>query len=527
MLFRSDSTPAIRAHKVYDAALGAWTVLDKALISSITYSELRNLARNTGLTQGSWFKITDKSNALALAITISKVQYVDNNNNFIIDDLAASATYVVNSQNLLIDDVNGVWDSENNKLKFSFSEVGQDSNHFENFLMFGRSGINFIKIKIKNLISSVQGNSIKWNKGIFFDFLKELRGQYDVEGGIVSKTKHDTDKAALQKNIDNVSASNQSILSLAKTYTDGEVTNKNIYGKTFPVPVTGGTSSDIRQGDTLFAIILKFNHWIKKLSFANGISLSRNFSSSKTGKVNNNDTVESAISKLQNQQDNFKFRLPNDFKPLELAHQPLRPNDENSVCFAKIESERRLVIDTETPWYVSSIKTGYGPSGQETNNEIRYRVHNGFLEISVLKPIIFNWLYTRTAIDDRVRFNSFGFSEEFINKIFKFLPITNKCYEYFNVFFLSELGTGVICNIRGVSITTSLKFAYAFYENKYQLGIAYVPLYKTNVDPTTQPSPTGINLKIESGYNQTFQSICGANSPEMYVPPMLIRFKLC
>ena len=69
-----DSTPAIRCHKVYSASLSAWVVLDQSSISSITYTELRNLARGTGLTQGSWYKITDQGNILALAITTTKVQ---------------------------------------------------------------------------------------------------------------------------------------------------------------------------------------------------------------------------------------------------------------------------------------------------------------------------------------------------------------------------------------------------------------------------------------------------------------------
>ena len=138
-----DSTPAIRCHKVYSASLSAWVVLDQSSISSITYTELKNLAKGTGLTQGSWYKITDQGNILALAITTTKVQYVDVNNNFVIDDLAASATYAVTSSNLLIDDISGVWDADNNLLKFSFTETAHDGNT-DNDFVFGkkqRSGV--------------------------------------------------------------------------------------------------------------------------------------------------------------------------------------------------------------------------------------------------------------------------------------------------------------------------------------------------------------------------------------------------
>ena len=132
-----DSTPAIRCHKVYSVTAAAWVVLDQNVISAITYSELKNLAQNTGLTQGSWYKITDQGNILALAITSTKVQYVDVNNNFVIDDLAASATYIVTSSNLLIDDISGVWDATNKRLKFSFTETAHDGNT-DNDFVFGK-----------------------------------------------------------------------------------------------------------------------------------------------------------------------------------------------------------------------------------------------------------------------------------------------------------------------------------------------------------------------------------------------------
>ena len=149
-----DSTPAIRAHKVYSARLGAWTVLDQNTISAIAYSDLRNLANSTGLTQGSWYKITDKSNALALAVTTTKIQYNDNNNNLIIDDLAASSTYVVNSNNLLIDNTLGVWDSSTNKLKFTFNDINTVTTNIPNtLLLYGKHASTFIKVSVYRLIS--------------------------------------------------------------------------------------------------------------------------------------------------------------------------------------------------------------------------------------------------------------------------------------------------------------------------------------------------------------------------------------
>ena len=189
-----DNTPSISTHKVYDFNAGAWVVLDKNAISVITYSELRNLASGTGLTQGSWYKVTDQGNMLALAITITKVQYVDINNNFIIDDLASSATYVVTSSNLIVDDIQGVWDTNNNRLIFSFEDTVQDDDTANDYI-FGKKQRNNIwslaKYKLSSLISSVTGNSITWNRGLFFNFNKNLQDKIDVLGGVVGKDTYD------------------------------------------------------------------------------------------------------------------------------------------------------------------------------------------------------------------------------------------------------------------------------------------------------------------------------------------------
>lgn len=338
-----DSTPVIRAHKVYSATLESWIVLDQNTISAITYSELRNLARTTGLTQGSWYKITDKSNALALAVTTTKIQYNDNNNNLIIDDLAASSTYVVNSNNLLIDDTQGVWDASTNKLKFTFNDISDVTTNIPNTLMlYGRQASAFIKVKVSRLISSAVGNSIIWNNGFFFNFLSNLRGQYDVEGGVTSKTKHDTDKAALQQNIDNVAASNQNILTSAKNYADGEVVNTKIYGKTIPAAPAGGTPTDIIAGDTLATIINKIHRWINKFKYATGISISPNFCTATSyAPINNNDTVESALGKIQQWFQNIELSLSPTWAPIPRTQDivDIQAGDTFQNAFAKIQGK--------------------------------------------------------------------------------------------------------------------------------------------------------------------------------------------
>lgn len=312
-----DSTPAIRCHKVYSVTAAAWVVLDQNVISAITYSELKNLAQNTGLTQGSWYKITDQGNVLALAITSTKVQYVDVNNNFVIDDLAASATYIVTSSNLLIDDISGVWDATNKRLKFSFTETAHDGNTDNDFI-FGkkqRGGVwSLAKYKLSALISAVTGNSVTWNKGIFFNFNAALSSKTDVAGGVVSKNTYDSEKATMNQNIANVAASNQAILNTAKNYTDSKVMPSEIYGKTLPSAPTSGTAIDIAQGDTLSGIITKIHRWIAQFKVATGIKVSQSFApASSVQPINNNDTVDSALRKVQKSLNNISESVSGEY----------------------------------------------------------------------------------------------------------------------------------------------------------------------------------------------------------------------
>ena len=63
-----------------------WVIIDQKIISSITYSEIENIARQSGLPLGKFYQITDRNNTLALSIASTKVQYTDSLGNILIDD---------------------------------------------------------------------------------------------------------------------------------------------------------------------------------------------------------------------------------------------------------------------------------------------------------------------------------------------------------------------------------------------------------------------------------------------------------
>ena len=297
-----DNTPSQMRHKVYDPGLSQWVVLDQNVISLITYSELVNIANNVGLSIGQYFQIRDKANALALAITTTKVQYDDELGNILIDDLGNNIQYHVTSSNLLIDDVAGVFDTVNKKLVFQFNEMVPDFTA-DDYIM-GKVQRNnvwmFAKYRLSSFLSKVTGNSISWNGGFFFDFLSALKAQMDKKGGVVAKDTYDTDMQKINQDIVNVGKANQQIINNANNAIAESTSDAAIYAKKSPALETGGEPTDAAKGDSLLAILSKFQRYITRFKYATGIRVSTDFTDAVTpGYINNNDTVDSALRKIQ------------------------------------------------------------------------------------------------------------------------------------------------------------------------------------------------------------------------------------
>ncbi|MDD4436925.1 MAG: hypothetical protein PHS04_02690 [Tissierellia bacterium] len=298
-----DNTPSQKVHKVYDVNLSQWVVLDKNTISTITYSELVNLATSVGLSVGAWFKISDRSNALALAVTTTKVQYSDSLGNVLIDDLGTNVQYHVTSSNLSIDDVVGVFDNVNKKLVFQFNEQVPD--YTADDFILGKVKRNNVwslaKYKLSSFLSKVTGNSISWNGGFFFNFNNAVSNILDKTGGVVSKETYDEEMHNVNTAINNVGQENQTIIQNANQAITIATQPTAIYEKALPSDLeVGGAATNISKGDTLYTLISKIQRWINQFKFATGINISKNFKDGTTPEhINNNDTVESAFQKVQ------------------------------------------------------------------------------------------------------------------------------------------------------------------------------------------------------------------------------------
>lgn len=338
-----DNTPSQMVHKVYDVNLSQWVVLDKNTISTITYSELVNLATSVGLSVGAWFKISDRSNALALAVTTTKVQYSDSLGNVLIDDLGTNIQYHVTSSNLSIDDVVGVFDNVNKKLVFQFNKQVPD--YTADDFILGKVKRNNVwslaKYKLSSFLSKVTGNSISWNGGFFFNFNNAISNILDRTGGVVSKNTYDEDMENVSTAINNVGQENQTIIQNANQAIENATLPTAIYEKALPSNLeVGGAATNISKGDTLYTLISKIQRWINQFKLATGVRISPSFTQATSKQfINSNDSVESALGKVQYWFKNLKLSAA--FEPYNHTGTipDLAPEDSLEEAFRKVQGK--------------------------------------------------------------------------------------------------------------------------------------------------------------------------------------------
>ena len=418
-----DSTPSQLRHKVYDPTLKQWVVLDQNIISAITYSELTNMAKSSGLSVGEYFQITDRSNALALAITSTKVQYCDALGNILIDDLGTNIQYHVTSSNLQIDDVVGVFDETNRKLVFQFNEQTPDFTADDYVLgKVQRNNIwSLAKYKLSSFLSKVTGNSITWNGGFFFSFSDALKNVLDKAGGVVSKTTYDRDKEQLTTSINNVGKENQNIIQNAHDELTEATKPDSFYGTKLPSISTGGEATDITKGDTLLSIVSKIQRYINKFRYATGIRISQDFTDRVSPQyVNNNDTVDSAIRKIQYWLKNMGKggKLSEDWKPKDYTTtvEDVAAGDTFDDAFAKAVAKLSQIGDITN----GRIQSKATVNGSEYTRCTDFNLANGSLTFNrdvsggsnqqTVKLNRSSGLYINNASGKSVRISSEGVS---------------------------------------------------------------------------------------------------------------------
>lgn len=360
-------------HKTYDTSLGAWTVLEQQAITSITYSALVSRAGGVGLTQGQWFKITDRSNALALAITGTKIQYVNNNGVPVVDDLGTHVMYNITSENLIIDEVTGAYDAATNKLVFAFSETTPTMNT-------GNTNVDYLygvqkrgnaktqrKFRLSSFLSSITGNDISWDGGFFFNFYNKLRTYLNVSGGVVSHDVFEQYKSSNNSAIQSINTNTQQAIQQVQQSIEDATSDEAIYSKELPTAPTEGNPVDIAQGDTLSGLINKIQRFINRFKHADGIEMPINYVPAQTASpVNNNDTVSSAIGKLS------KYATKHETGDgIAVSNSTFVPLDSDTGSITNIDTITTAI--KKLLYNLTHIQTGFLLDGAVTGDKIAYR----------------------------------------------------------------------------------------------------------------------------------------------------------
>lgn len=534
-----DSTPSQLCHKIYDYNLKQWVILNQGILSTITYNELKNLALSVGLSVGKFYVITDKGNILSLAITRTKIQYVDLSGNLLVDDLGSNILYYVSSNNLTIDGENGTFSEDGIKLNFVFVEDDFSNASIESSYLYGKNLDNLgketmVKFKLKSIVSSQEKNDLSWNSGLYFNFSDKLLSLGDKKGGVVLYDSYVTEQDVIKKSIRNISDNYNTIIDDVSDIVIEETSDEKILSKRISELQTSGEPTDAIAGDTIYTVLSKFQRFINKFKYATGIRLSKNFNSNAEGKVNSNDTVETAISKLQNQSNNVKLSLPSDWVPNAESGKSINPGDSFDLAIGKIEADRKKIRDLETT--LSTVNLEYYSGAELKYSELKYRIFNGILEIRNEKWVKLEIVYTRTIVQDKTRFFKISFPSSFVNKILPFLPIPiTGDYSDLNSLSLSNIGQislskviksddGINWESPDISLLASFNFAYSqrnSSEAEERLGISLSPVSMCKVSGGAIVSPYEINEEI------TFQTLLTGNfSCRFYLPPFVLQYKL-
>ena len=401
-------------HKSYDFAMGVWIPMTMNPIVNKTYSELQNLAAHNNISQGTFYLITNLG-YLALAITSTKIQYTDNNNNVVIDDLISNKTYCITSENLLIEDKTGVWDVSTNTLKFNFEEtnISNEVSDITSDYVLGtkvRNGIKYLsKYKISSFLSRVANNAISWNKGFYLNFLTTLQSYYNQNGGVV---RYETFLNAIE--------SIEMLLGQIQT----NINDINIWNKQLPnlfLPQTNPT--DIGVGDTLKIIVDKVQGWINKFKTAKGSVLSSDYNVISESVPAIGDTVEKAIGKLEYQVQG----LPSNWTPSSDDSNPtVSAGQTFAQAFAKVQRWFNLFWDISSTSFKSKAIANdsltpvfnFVISGSEKFNGGYFSINNSNSSITI-NPGRIN---CRVSDGEMISFNGQQKSVSYIKNNFSYAP---------------------------------------------------------------------------------------------------------
>lgn len=271
-------------HKTYNQSLGEWVPMSQAIVAEIAdFNDLINKANLPGgLPIGAFYHVVKRDsdanwNTMVWMVGSTRVQYVDKQNNIIVEDLAGqgTTTQYVASTNYFFDNVVATFDAATSKLNFQFQSVTDNpamTDVLYGMRMVGENA-TLVKRTIPSLISKSPKNSLAFVDGLYFNFSAAMKGV------IVSEQTDDTTVVGYKQYTADYVAMDKVFQDVQKIVQDWQNNSREMIFtskliEVNPVTATVAAPQDLTTNDDITAAFNKIQGWYNRLKLATGASLS-------------------------------------------------------------------------------------------------------------------------------------------------------------------------------------------------------------------------------------------------------------
>lgn len=271
-------------HKSYNQSLGEWVPMSQAIVAEIAdFNDLINKANLPGgLPIGAFYNVVKRDSdanwsTMVWVVGSTRVQYVDKQNNIIVEDLAGqgTTTQYVASTNYFFDNVVATFDAATSKLNFQFQSVTDNpamTDVLYGMRMVGENA-TLVKRTIQSLISKSPKNSLAFVDGLYFSFSAAMKGV------IVSQQTDDTTVVGYKQYAADYAAMDKVFKDVQKIVQDWQNNSREMIFtskliEVNPVTATVAAPQDLTPTDDITAAFNKIQGWYNRLKLATGASLS-------------------------------------------------------------------------------------------------------------------------------------------------------------------------------------------------------------------------------------------------------------
>lgn len=312
------SNPAIiwydttdKLHKSYDASLGQWVPMSQAIVTHINdFNDLINKANLPGgLPIAAFYNVLKRDSdpfwsTMVWVVGQTRIQYVDKQNNIIVEDLAGqgTTTQYVASTNYFFDNIVATFDQKTSKLNYTFQQLTDNPALAD--VLYGMRVINniptLVKRTVKSLLSNSSKNSLGFVNGLYFDFSAAMNGV------IVSEQTGDTQVPGYKQYKADYAAMDKTFQEVQRIINDWQNGSQTMIfsaklTNVAPVDATIANPQDLTTADDLMTALNKIQGWYNRLKLATGMSLSSAYKADPATKgvmPAEGDPVEKAIALL-------------------------------------------------------------------------------------------------------------------------------------------------------------------------------------------------------------------------------------